>query len=52
MKNYRSLLLALLVLASLTGGCSPAGKLPCPAAGDVIAFPDPDEGLCRFHRAE
>jgi len=38
----------MLILASLLSGCSAAGKLPCPEPGDVIAVPNPEEGLAAF----
>ena len=51
MKRHHSFLfsiLVLFVLASLLGGCSPAGKLPCPEPGDVIPTPGPDEEYVSF----
>ena len=48
MKKHNSLLFTLLglaVLANLLVGCSPGAKLPCPEPGEVIAYPDPGEGL-------
>lgn len=48
MKKHRPLLYFQLVLAVLSGllfGCSPPARLPCPESGEVIAYPDPGEGL-------
>ena len=48
MKNHRSLLLGLLILASLLAGCSAAEKQACPEAGDVIPAPGPDDEYVTF----
>lgn len=48
MKNHRSLLLAFLVLAILTGGCRAAEEQACPEAGAPIPVPGSDEEYVTF----
>jgi hypothetical protein len=51
MKVRHSFLLSLLcgvIVASLLGGCSAAGNLPCPEPGAEIPAPGPDEEYVSF----